>query len=72
MSLTQVTTSLVSTKSSVSFLVYLRVLDSLRNEAGEAFLQAHKEAKRITEDQPRKTGLVLGQRWKGRGRNDGV
>ena len=51
MSLSQVTASLATTRSSVRLLVLLRVLESLRNETGEAFLQAQEAVRHITEDQ---------------------
>lgn len=59
MSLTQATTSFVTLKSSVRLLVYLRVLDRLHDETGEAFFKADEAAKQIAEDKRQKaTGLI--------------
>ena len=59
MSLMQVTTAFVTLRSSVRLLVYLRVLHSLREEVGKAFIQADKAAKKIAEDKRQKaTGLT--------------
>ena len=54
MSLTQATTSFVTLKSSVRLLVYLRVLDRLHDETGEAFIKADEDAKQIAEDKRQK------------------
>ena len=60
-SLSQITVALVGMNPSMDELVWWMVMDLLQDETGEAFLQVHKEAQKITEDELRQ------RRERGRG-----